>query len=150
MEKIEHMERARRNEQTLKCLLEKDSRNHGEWIVPIAYFKAVNLIDAHYASANKHFDSDKDRLEYVKRCPDFTAKLPNSEDTYYASFLILLTLCQHAMDMHHGRFAMPKHLNKFFEERLKSEVIEKHLRKIESFANHHGITIPQWSRETEQ
>ena len=142
MESIKHTYRASRNERTLQCLLDNNvSREHGEWIVPIACFKAIHLIEAYCASTDKHFDSHESRLDYVKRLEEFTRKDQNGEDVY-ASFHFLTRLCQHAMDVHNGLYVMPMDdMKKYFEGCLNRDVINKHLRKIESFANHHGITI---------
>ena len=140
---IEHRHRASRNEQTLHCLLENNNRReHGEWIVPIAGFKAIHLVEAYCATAGQHFVSHEARLDFVKRVVEFTREDREGESAYL-SFHFLTMLCQHAMEIHNGIVMMPSdEQKKFFDGLLKQEVIEKHLRKVESFANHHGITTP--------
>ena len=83
------------------------------------------------------------RLNYLKRQKDFTREDKNGDNTYN-SFYFLTRLCKHAMDVHNGRFIVPMdEMKMYFEGCLNRDVIERHLRKIETFANHHGITIPQ-------
>jgi hypothetical protein len=137
---IDHADRASRNEQTLRCLLDHNQHHeHGEWIVPIACFKAIHLIEAYCAANGHHFCSHEDRLAYLKRHQEFSQEDQNGEIAY-DSFHFLTMLGQHAMDIHNGLVARPTdELKKFFEGCLVRDVLDKHLRKIETFANHHGV-----------
>jgi hypothetical protein len=138
---ISHRDRANKNDKTMQCLRDNNvNKIHNDWIIPIACYKAFHLIEAFCDSVNEHFISHNTRLDFIKRQQKFTQS-HNNEPSVYTSLLLLTGLCQHAMDMHDGIFDEPSNKwKKYFDGAMETEIIQKHLRRIESFARNCGVS----------
>lgn len=60
-----HIELANINHETLMYLL-KDHQNHPEWIATIAFYKAVQVVEAVIALSGRHSEDHLSRLRRVK------------------------------------------------------------------------------------
>jgi hypothetical protein len=137
---VSHCDRANKNDKTMQCLRDNNvNRIHNDWIIPIACYKAFNLVEAICDSVNKHFTSHNERLDFLKHQPEFTTPRNDGTDIY-SSVHLLTGLCLHAMEMHDGIFdKLLDQWAKYFNGMTEKEVIQTHLRRIESFARNHGI-----------
>jgi hypothetical protein len=137
---VSHRDRANKNDKTMQCLRDNNvNKIHSDWIIPIACYKAFHLIEAFCSSVNEHFTSHNARLDFIKHRQEFTQSR-NKEPSIYHSVHLLTGLCQHAMDMHDGLFDKPSdQWAKYFDGMTETEIIQTHLRRIESFARNYGI-----------
>jgi hypothetical protein len=137
---VSHCDRANKNDKTMQCLRDNNvNRMHNDWIIPIACYKAFHLVEAFCDSVGKHFTSHNERLNFIKHRQEFTTPHNDGVDIY-KSVYTLTYLCVHAMNIHDGIFSEPSvKWKKYFDGAMETEIIQTHLRRIESFARNCGI-----------
>ena len=62
----DHIQQARRNAQFLSTF-DLAATPHAEWVIIVAFYTAVHLVEAHFARANLHWRRHEDRNRQVER-----------------------------------------------------------------------------------
>ena len=84
---IDHIELANKNHQVLALLLaQPEETRSSEWLTTVAFYKAVHVVEAVFATANAHSKSHNDRLDRLRR-PEYGQFFVHFSPLYCASMV---------------------------------------------------------------
>lgn len=122
---IDHIALAKRNQAALGCLLD-DPAAYAEWIATIAFYKAVQMVEASFAHTQTGPTSSHGaRLDTLKRTKRYQHVFPHFRELWAAS-----TIARYLTDHYSGR-----HFRTFTDyitpEKVVTVIVRHRLQQIE-------------------
>ncbi|MDP7016059.1 MAG: hypothetical protein QGG36_09685 [Pirellulaceae bacterium] len=122
----DHIQLANRNEAALQFLLSSNGTSHPEWIATVAFYKALQLVDAAYRNRTGRSNHDHaSRNRVVKKQP-FPRALNRSYRALWAASTVARYLHDNTTDTDYSSFVdyMP-------DEQVVAELVQHRLHDVE-------------------